>query len=101
MDAPGAPPSQTPPASKILKGEDESKAQATPALAARQRETEGGAAEMGRQRERTEPAKVSDHSRGESGGRPECDEEQQLREEGGMIRKSGKRRQLLQFITGC
>ncbi|KAG7216965.1 hypothetical protein INR49_001619 [Caranx melampygus] len=81
VDAPGAPPSQTPPASKILKGEDESKAQATPALAARQRETEGGEAEMGRQQERTEPAKVSDHGRGESGGCPDFDEEQQLRQE--------------------
>lgn len=90
VDAPGAPPSQTPPASKILKGEYESKAQATPALAARQRETEGGEAEMARQQERTEPAKVSDHSRGESGGCPDFDEEQQLRQEGGIIKKSGK-----------
>lgn len=90
VDAPGAPPSQTPPASKILKGEDESKAQATPALAARQRETEGGQAEMGRQQERTEQAKVSDHSRGESGDCPEFDGEQRLRQEGGIIKRSGK-----------
>ncbi|XP_071326679.1 F-box/WD repeat-containing protein 7 [Trachinotus anak] len=79
-DAPGAPPSQTPPASKILKGEEESKAQATPALAARQRGT-GGEAEMGRQQGRTEPAKVSDHSRDESGGCSDFDKEQQLRQE--------------------
>ncbi|XP_022612343.1 F-box/WD repeat-containing protein 7-like [Seriola dumerili] len=80
VDAPGAPPSQTPPASKILKGEEESKAQATPAPAARQRET-GGEAEMRRQQERTAPAKVSHHSRDESGGCPDLDKEQQLRQE--------------------
>ncbi|XP_023282175.1 pre-mRNA-splicing factor PRP46-like [Seriola lalandi dorsalis] len=80
VDAPGAPPSQTPPASKILKGEEESKAQATPAPAARQRET-GGKAEMRRQQERTTPAKVSHHSRDESGGCPDLDKEQQLRQE--------------------
>ncbi|GLD63816.1 pre-mRNA-splicing factor PRP46-like protein [Lates japonicus] len=79
-DAPGALPSQTPPASKILKGEEESKAQATPAPAARQRET-GGKAEIGRQQERTVPAKVSDHRRDVSGGCPESDKEQQLRQE--------------------
>ncbi|XP_068998548.1 uncharacterized protein [Embiotoca jacksoni] len=79
-DAPEALPSQTPPASKILKGEKESKAQATPAPAARQREA-GGEAEMGRQQERTEPAEVSDHRKGVSGGCPDVDEEQQLRRE--------------------
>ncbi|XP_073341983.1 telomerase protein component 1 [Pagrus major] len=61
-DAPEALPSQTPPASKILKGEEESKAQATPAPAARQRER-GGGAEIGRRREGTEPANVSDQCR--------------------------------------
>ncbi|XP_028280243.1 kinesin-like protein KIF21A [Parambassis ranga] len=75
-DAPEALPSQTPPASKILKGEEESKAQASPAPAARQRE-----AEIGRQQERTEPAKVSDCCRDKSGGRPDFDEEQQRQEE--------------------
>ncbi|KAM9352796.1 uncharacterized protein ABDE67_005158 isoform 2-T2 [Symphorus nematophorus] len=75
-DAPEALPSQTPPASKILKGEKESKAQATPAPAARQREQGGGGvAEIGRQqRERTEPANVSDLCR-------ESDNERQLRQE--------------------
>ncbi|XP_035528521.1 pre-mRNA-splicing factor PRP46 [Morone saxatilis] len=72
-DAPEALPSQTPPASKILKGEEKSKAQATPVPAARQRET-GGGAETGRQRERTEPARVSDHCR-------DTHNEQQLRQE--------------------
>lgn len=72
-DAPEALPSQTPPASKILKGEEESKAQATPAPAARQKET-GGRAEIGRQRERTEPASVSDRCR-------DTDNEQQMRQE--------------------
>ncbi|XP_070823110.1 uncharacterized protein [Chaetodon trifascialis] len=72
-DAPEALPSQTPPASKILKGEEESKAQATPASAARQKER-GGGADTGRRRERTEPANVSDHCR-------DFDNEQQLREE--------------------
>ncbi|XP_029359883.1 F-box/WD repeat-containing protein 7 isoform X2 [Echeneis naucrates] len=79
-DAPGAPPSQTPPASKILKGEEESKAQATPAPAARQRQTHEET-EMGRQKERTEPAKVSDHSRDKSGACPDLDKEQQLQQE--------------------
>ncbi|KAM9852437.1 telomerase protein component 1 isoform 2-T2 [Aulostomus maculatus] len=58
-DAPEALPSQTPPASKILKGEEKSKAQTTPAPPARQRET-GGGVEMARQQERTEMARVSD-----------------------------------------
>ncbi|KAI3360529.1 hypothetical protein L3Q82_002416 [Scortum barcoo] len=72
-DAPEALPSQTPPASKILKGGEESKAQATPALAARQRETGGGTA-TGRQQGRTEPAKVSDLCR-------DSDKEPQLQQE--------------------
>ncbi|XP_026173274.1 F-box/WD repeat-containing protein 7 isoform X2 [Mastacembelus armatus] len=79
-DAPEALPSQTPPASKILKGEKESKAQQTPALAAKQRET-GGEAEIGRQQGRTVPAQVSDHCRDVSGGCPDFDKEQQLRQE--------------------
>lgn len=77
-DAPEALPSQTPPASKILKGEEESKARATPALAARQREAGG---EIGRQQERTEPAKVSDHCRDVSGG---CSDSDTERQEGGI-----------------
>lgn len=56
--------------------------------AARRRET-GEGAEIGRQRERTEPANVSDHSRDVSGGCPDFDNEQQLRQEGEMITKSG------------
>ncbi|XP_070692320.1 uncharacterized protein [Pempheris klunzingeri] len=79
-DAPEALPSQTPPAPKILKGGEESKAQATPAPAARRGET-GGGAEIGRQRERTEPASVSDHRRGESGACPDSDNGQLLRQE--------------------
>lgn len=80
-DAPEALPSQTPPASKILKGEEKSKAQATPVPAARQRET-GGGARIGRQQERKEPAKVSDHCRDVSGGCSDFDTDQQLRQEG-------------------
>ncbi|KAK2844768.1 hypothetical protein Q5P01_011427 [Channa striata] len=79
-DAPEALPSQTPPASKILKGEKESKAQATPAPAARQRKS-GAEAEIGRQQERPEPAKVSDHCRNMSEGIPDFDKDQQLRQE--------------------
>lgn len=82
-DAPEALPSQTPPASKILKGEEVSEAQARPAPTARQRER-GGGAEMGRQQERTESASVSDHCR-------DSDEAQQLQQEGGIIKKSGKK----------
>lgn len=69
-----------PPASKILKGEAESKAQGTPAPAGRQKETGGGEG-VGRQQERTAAAKVSDHSRDESGGCPDADKEQQLNQE--------------------
>ncbi|XP_044064903.1 pre-mRNA-splicing factor PRP46 isoform X2 [Siniperca chuatsi] len=79
-DAPEALPSQTPPASKILKGEEESKTQATPAPAARRRET-GGGAEIGRHQERTEPAKVSDHCRDVSAGSADFDNKQRLRQE--------------------
>ncbi|XP_042345277.1 pre-mRNA-splicing factor PRP46 [Plectropomus leopardus] len=79
-DAPEALPSQTPPASKILKGNEESRAQATPAPAARQRET-GGEAEIGRQQEGTEPAKVSTRCRDVPGGGSDFDTEQQLRQE--------------------
>ncbi|XP_035497867.2 probable E3 ubiquitin ligase complex SCF subunit sconB isoform X1 [Scophthalmus maximus] len=77
-DAPGALPSQTPPASKILKGEEEFKAQATPSPAARRTETVVEAA-MGREQEKTKPAKVSDQGQDVSGGCP--DEEQQLQPE--------------------
>ncbi|XP_041648495.1 F-box/WD repeat-containing protein 7 isoform X2 [Cheilinus undulatus] len=72
-DAPEALPSQMPPASKILRGEKESRARETPALAARQRET-GGGAETGGWQERTEePVKVSDHCPDVSGGDLESD----------------------------
>uniref|UniRef100_A0A1A7W7V6 Uncharacterized protein n=2 Tax=Iconisemion striatum TaxID=60296 RepID=A0A1A7W7V6_9TELE len=80
-DAPEALPSRTPPASKILKGEAESKAQSMPAPAARQRKAGGDAAETGGLQDGTAPAKVS-HQRGdESGGCPDFDTEQQLRQE--------------------
>ncbi|XP_071765541.1 telomerase protein component 1 [Centroberyx gerrardi] len=72
-DAPEALPSQTPPASKILKGEPESKAQATPAPAARRKETGGGGGgggETGRQQETGEVANVSDRCRDASEGGP-------------------------------
>ncbi|XP_068426318.1 lissencephaly-1 homolog A [Clinocottus analis] len=77
-DAPEALPSQTPPASKILKGEEQSKAKATPA--ARQTET-GREATISGQQDRKEPAKVSDHDRDASGGCSDFDTEQQLRQE--------------------
>ncbi|XP_034409684.1 vegetative incompatibility protein HET-E-1 [Cyclopterus lumpus] len=77
VDAPEALPSQMPPASKILKGEEQSKAKATPA--ARQRET-GKGAKISRQEDRTEPAKVSDHDRDVSGGCSDFDTEPQLRQ---------------------
>ncbi|XP_029306939.1 nuclear distribution protein nudF isoform X2 [Cottoperca gobio] len=79
-DAPEALPSQTPPASKILKGEEKSKAQATPAPAARQREA-GGGAEIGRRQERTAQAKVSDHCRDVSGDGAGSATEQLLRQQ--------------------
>ncbi|KAG7474267.1 pre-mRNA-splicing factor PRP46-like [Solea senegalensis] len=75
-DAPGALPSQKPPASKVLKGGEEFKAQATPSPAVRQRETA-----VDRQREKTEPAKVSGHKQDVSADCPESDKEQQLRQE--------------------
>lgn len=86
-DALEALPSQTPPASKILKGETETRAQAPPAPAARQREAGGDAAEMGRLQDGTERAKVSHQSGDESGGCPDFDTEQLLRQEGGPIGK--------------
>ncbi|KAM4736159.1 uncharacterized protein FYW61_006420 isoform 2-T2 [Anableps anableps] len=70
-------PSQTPPASKILKGETESKATGTPAPAARQRGAGGDVAEMGGPQDGTEPARASLQSRDESG----CSPEQLLRQE--------------------
>lgn len=75
-DVPEALPSQTPPASKILKGEEESRAQAAPAPAARQRK-----AEMGREQERTAAAKVSDNCQDVSGDCAGSDEERLLRQE--------------------
>ncbi|KAG8009950.1 WD repeat-containing protein 3-like protein, partial [Nibea albiflora] len=92
-DAPEALPSQTPPASKILKGEEESKAQATPAPAAKQR-GRGGEAEIGRQRERTEPADVSHHCR-------ESDNEQLLRQEARSLSVSDKERFILSGSADC
>ncbi|TNN81645.1 F-box/WD repeat-containing protein pof1 [Liparis tanakae] len=75
-DAPEALPSQMPPASKILKGEEPSKAKATPA--ARQRET-GRGAKISGQEDRTEPAKEP-RLRDESGGRSDVDAEQRQKE---------------------
>ncbi|XP_056301068.1 uncharacterized protein si:ch211-154o6.3 isoform X2 [Pseudoliparis swirei] len=75
-DAPEARPSQMPPASKILKGEEPSKAKATPA--ARQRET-GSGAKISGQEDRTEPAKEPSH-RDVSGGRSDVDAEQRQKE---------------------
>ncbi|XP_017270897.1 lissencephaly-1 homolog [Kryptolebias marmoratus] len=80
-DAPEALPSQTPPASKILKGETESRAQASPAPAARLREAGGDAAELGRPQDGTEQAKVSHQSGDESGGCPDFDTAQLLQQE--------------------
>ena len=82
-DTPDAVPSQTPPASKILKGEEVSKSRAAPTSAARQRKR-GGGEEAGRLQERTASTSLSDHSR-------DSDNEQQLRQEGGMIEKGGKK----------
>ncbi|CAN9513747.1 unnamed protein product [Ophioblennius macclurei] len=79
-DAPEALPSQTPPASKILKGEKKSKAQATPAVAARQSEVREEAG-TDRQGERTEPAKVSEPCRDVSASCERAEEEQRLRQE--------------------
>lgn len=75
-------PSQTPPASKILKGEEVSKAHATPVPTSRQRER-GEVAKIGRQQDKTEPASVSDHCQ-------DSDQEELLRQDGGIIKKSGK-----------
>ncbi|KAM4581110.1 uncharacterized protein PAE49_005753 isoform 2-T2 [Odontesthes bonariensis] len=77
-DAPEALPSQTPPASKILKEESKSKAQTTAAPAGRQREAGGDAAERGRLQEGTE---ASHHSGVVSGDRPDVDTEQQLQQD--------------------
>ncbi|XP_060905236.1 uncharacterized protein si:ch211-154o6.3 [Labrus mixtus] len=79
-DAPEALPSQTPPASKILKGEEESRPRETPAPAARPRKT-GGGAETGRRQERTEPAEVSAHSPDVSGGSPGSDNQRLVQQE--------------------
>ncbi|KAF7670125.1 hypothetical protein LDENG_00049830 [Lucifuga dentata] len=82
-DTPEALPSQTPPASKILKGELETRAQTSSGPAARQTET-GGREEIGRQQETTEPAKVSDHRRDVSEGCPagaDPDRKQHLQQE--------------------
>ncbi|KAF0045541.1 hypothetical protein F2P81_002070 [Scophthalmus maximus] len=97
-DAPGALPSQTPPASKILKGEEEFKAQATPSPAARRTETVVEAA-MGRKQEKTKPAKVSDQGQDVSGGCP--DEEQQLQPEAWSLSLSDKERFILSGSADC
>uniref|UniRef100_A0A3Q2PBU0 Si:ch211-154o6.3 n=1 Tax=Fundulus heteroclitus TaxID=8078 RepID=A0A3Q2PBU0_FUNHE len=73
-DAPETLPSQTPPASKILKGETESNATGAPALAARQRAAGGNAAETGGPPDGTEPSKVSPQSRD---GSPEQQQQQE------------------------
>ncbi|XP_007550255.1 platelet-activating factor acetylhydrolase IB subunit alpha isoform X1 [Poecilia formosa] len=76
-DAPETLSSQTPPASKILKGEAESKAAGTPAPAARQRAAGGNEGETAGLQDATELAKVSLQSREESG----CSPEELLRQE--------------------
>lgn len=75
--------SQTPPASKILKVEDESKAAGTPAPAARQRAAGGSEGQTAGPQDATELAKVSLQSKEESG----CSPEELLRQEGGLISK--------------
>lgn len=77
-DAPEALPSQTPPASKILKGDEVSKVQATPAPTARNSQR-GGGAQAGQQ-ERTE---LSDHCQG-------SDQGHELQQEGGIIKNGSK-----------
>ncbi|XP_043972763.1 lissencephaly-1 homolog isoform X1 [Gambusia affinis] len=69
--------SQTPPASKILKVEDESKAAGTPAPAAWQRAAGGSEGETAGPQDATELAKVSLQSKEESG----CSPEELLRQE--------------------
>lgn len=81
-DAPEALPSHTPPASKILRAEEVSKAHVTPALTAGQRER-GEGPQIDRRQERAEASSLSDQCR-------DLDEEEQLRREGGIIRKTGK-----------
>ncbi|KAM6909639.1 uncharacterized protein FYW49_011646 [Xenentodon cancila] len=76
-DASKAPPSQMSPASKIHRGENESKAQNTPAPPARQRDARGDAAETGRPQDGAEPGKVSQLSGDVSGSCPK----QQLQQE--------------------
>lgn len=99
-DAPEALPSQTPPASKILKGETESRAQASQAQAARQREAGGDAAELGRLQDGTERAKVSHQSGDESGGCPDFDTEQLLRQEGEPISKKRLKKNIATLFSG-
>ncbi|XP_047216509.1 protein pleiotropic regulator PRL2 isoform X1 [Girardinichthys multiradiatus] len=77
VDATETLPSQMPPASKILKGEAESKTTGMPALAARQRAAGGSVAETGGLQDGTETAKVSLQSGDESG----CSPEQLLQQE--------------------
>ena len=84
-DAPEGLPSQTPPASKILKEESKSKAQTTAAPAGRQSEAGQDAAETGGLQEGTE---ASHHSGGVTGDRSDVGTEQQLQQDGGLIKKS-------------
>lgn len=79
-DAPEALPSQLPSASKILKGEAESKARGTPAPTARQKGTGGGDG-TGRQQDRTALAKKSDHCRSASASCSDFDKTQQPHQE--------------------
>lgn len=78
-DAPEALPSQAPPASKILKGDEVSKVQATPALTATNSQR-GGGAQAG-QEERTE---LSDHCQ-------DTDQGHELQQEGGIIKNGNKK----------
>ncbi|XP_061573103.1 F-box/WD repeat-containing protein 7 isoform X2 [Cololabis saira] len=72
-----APPSQMSPASKIHRGENETKAQNTPGSPARQRQARADAAEMDRAQDGAKPGKVSQRSRDVSGSCPQ----QQLQQE--------------------
>lgn len=80
-DAPEALPSPHPPASKILKGEKVSKAQAVPTPTASQRDG-GGGAETAGQLERTESVGVSDPCR---------DSAEAQQQEGGILEAHIKR----------
>lgn len=90
-DAPEALPSQHPPASKILKGEEVSNAQAARVPTARQRDG-GGGTETAGQLERTETVCVSDPCRDSDKA-----QQQQQQQEGGILKS--QKRLLVQFIA--